>query len=292
MSTTDPRSYFTWLTAWPRPHASVCGFVPLRSQIALIQGVHTSLAGLLLAAGRGADAGRVKRLALAPTEQDAGTSHPSYRLRPPKLELMGSLIASMEKAVRIIARELQPSRVHMAAELVSKVAIRTVQQDMRSRLCGFLAAAMLTIGAGGSFHAQAADSLPTKKYYKEFGDVIEEVSRPEEAKGDPCKSTSMLLTELKLGRLEDQASMFPPYHKDDELRRLGQLHIDLALHWGNRGCLSHERSLYLEMFKVFYEPQFAALRQRAQIGIDDIRGANQRRSLTATAPNVIPIPAR
>lgn len=46
----------------------------------------------------------------------------SHAPRPPKADLMEELIASMEEAVRIIAREVPPSRVHTAADLAARAA--------------------------------------------------------------------------------------------------------------------------------------------------------------------------
>ena len=42
--------------------------------------------------------------------------------RPPKVDLTEELIASMEEAVRIIAGEMPPARVHTAAELAARTA--------------------------------------------------------------------------------------------------------------------------------------------------------------------------
>ncbi len=46
------------------------------------------------------------------------------RPRPPKADLMEELTASMEEAVRIIAGEVPPSRVHTAADLTARAAAR------------------------------------------------------------------------------------------------------------------------------------------------------------------------
>ncbi len=46
------------------------------------------------------------------------------RPRPPKADLMEELIASMQEAVRIIAGEVPPSRVHTAADLAARAAAR------------------------------------------------------------------------------------------------------------------------------------------------------------------------
>ena len=51
------------------------------------------------------------------------------RPRPPKADLMEELIASMQEAVRIIAGEVPPNRVHAASDLAARAAARAAKQE-------------------------------------------------------------------------------------------------------------------------------------------------------------------
>ena len=53
---------------------------------------------------------------------------PSRRSRPLKVDVTEDLIASMEEAVKIIAKELPPGRFHTVADLVAMAAARTAKR--------------------------------------------------------------------------------------------------------------------------------------------------------------------
>ncbi len=57
------------------------------------------------------------------------TARPARRSRPAKADLMEELIASMQEAVRIIAGEVPPSRVHTASEMAARAAARAAKQE-------------------------------------------------------------------------------------------------------------------------------------------------------------------
>ena len=56
------------------------------------------------------------------------TAHPSRRSCPLKVDVTEDLIASMEEAVKIMARELPPGRFHTVADLAAIAAARTAKQ--------------------------------------------------------------------------------------------------------------------------------------------------------------------
>jgi hypothetical protein len=56
-------------------------------------------------------------------------ARPARRSRPAKVDLMEELIASMQEAVRIIAGEVPPSRVHTASEMAARAAARAAKQE-------------------------------------------------------------------------------------------------------------------------------------------------------------------
>ncbi len=57
------------------------------------------------------------------------TARPARRSRPVKADLTEELIASMEEAVRIVAGEVPPSRVHTASEMAASAAALTASRN-------------------------------------------------------------------------------------------------------------------------------------------------------------------
>ena len=55
--------------------------------------------------------------------------------RPPKADLSGLLVASMEEVVRIEAGEVPPSRVHKAPGMAARAAARAVEQGWEGKPC-------------------------------------------------------------------------------------------------------------------------------------------------------------
>ncbi len=58
-----------------------------------------------------------------------GATRPTHRPRASRVDVTEKLIASMEEAVRIIAGEVPPSRVHTASEMAAKAAARAAKQE-------------------------------------------------------------------------------------------------------------------------------------------------------------------
>lgn len=163
-----------------------------------------------------------------------------------------------------------------------------------SGMSAALLAAMGTAVAGSAYPADMAKAAATRRetpesraqsYISEARSKIIEIGKGLQDKKITCYSEMAFEGSINIASVDGlmqglvtNESRFPPYMQAGLARAIsmlgmeaGKLRLELADTFLSANCVSQADQLYRFVLSNFSNPTFAGLRQRAQVGIDDVR---------------------
>ena len=107
---------------------------------------------------------------------------------------------------------------------------------------------------------------------------IEGAAALEQFKANPdCDGQHAHVVKEKIAELEENVSTFNTIKMRQYERKARQWHTDLTFRFANHavenGCLDHADQVYRRLIEFYAGPAYSGIRDRARLGIEDVRAA-------------------